>query len=126
MKQLLLLIFFVQLLTAAPAFQGKRTFTQPNGESITYRLKGDEYLHWMEDEEGTIMLLNKKNKRLESVLIENNRLKASGKMITKRHRSAAKDATPSITHKELFELQKKRRDERLSKMKKLPFSHYNQ
>jgi len=123
MKHLLIIAFFSQLLLAAPAFHGKRTFTQPNGETIIYRLQGDEYLHWMEDENGNIMVLNKKNKRLESALIENNRLKASGIMITKKNRSAAKQTTPSITHKELFELQKKRRYERLSKMKRVPFSH---
>jgi len=118
MKYLMTIILFTQLLLAAPAFQGKRTFTQPNGETITYRLQGDEYLHWLESDDGDIMLYSKKNKRIESATIESDSLKASGRAISHRKRSATAKNSKGITKDMLFELQQKRRVKHLSKMKK--------
>jgi len=123
MKYLMTIILFTQLLLAAPAFQGKRTFTQPNGETITYRLQGDEHLHWFESDDGEIMLYSKKNKRIESATIESDTLKASGRAISHRNRSATVKSSKRVTRDALFKLQQKRRDKHLSKMKRSPKPH---
>ncbi|MCJ7764899.1 MAG: hypothetical protein MUP09_03055 [Thiovulaceae bacterium] len=119
MRSLLLLILGIQLLLAAPAFHGKRTFTQPDGTQVTYRLQGDEHLNWMESESGNILLYSKKNRRLEFAEIRGNTLKASG--VPFSGAAAAKSASavkpPKISKEELRVLHKKRRDEHLSKMK---------
>ena len=123
MKHLLIIALFTQLLLAAPAFQGKRTFTQPNGETIIYRLQGDEHLHWFESESGEIMLYSKKNKRIESAIIKKNTLKASGQAVSHRNRSVAAQKSQHITKEAVLELQQKRRVKHLSKMKKAPKVH---
>ena len=119
MKILILVALFSQLLLAVPAFQGKRTFTQPNGETVTYRLQGDEHLHWFESESGEIMLYSKKNKRIESAIIEENTLKASGQAISSANRSAEQN-NQSISIEAVLELQQKRRVEHLTKMQRTP------
>ena len=121
MRHLILFALFAQLLLAAPAFHGKRTFTQPDGTVVEYRAQGDEHLNWMESKNGDILLYSKKNKRLEHAEIKDNTLKASGVPFSKvdvsnaRSASAVTWAKPS--KEELSALHKKRRDERLSKMK---------
>lgn len=118
MKILILIALFSQLLLAAPAFQGKRTFTQPNGDTVTYRLQGDEYLHWMERDDGEIMLYSKKNKRMESATIKNGQLKASGHAVSTLQRSMSKDANiPKVSREELLQLQQEKRIKRHSKHK---------
>lgn len=119
MKHLLYIALLSQLLIAAPAFQGKRTFTQPNGETITYRMHGDEYLHWFENENGDIMLYNKKNKRIESAVIKDGTLKASGHAFSHTNRSASQN-TPAISREMLLELQQKRREAHFSRMHRTP------
>ena len=84
MKYILILSFISSLLLAAPAFQGKRTFTQPDGTVVEYRAQGDEYLHWNETEKGDILLYSKKNKRLEFAEIKNSTLQASGVAFSKK------------------------------------------
>lgn len=113
MRPLIFLLLGVQLLLAAPAFQGKRTFTQPDGTVVEYRAQGDEYLHWNETEKGDILLYSKKNKRLEFAEIKNSTLQASGVAFSKK----ASSERTQISKEELSALHKKRRDERLSKMK---------
>ena len=121
MKYLLLFSVISSLLFAAPAFHGKRSFTQPDGTIIEYRAQGDEYLNWMVSENGDILLYSKKNKRLEHAEIKNNSLKVSGVPFTKVDASNARAASAVTwskpSKKELSTLHKKRRDERLSKMK---------
>ena len=94
MKYLILFALFVQLLLAAPAYQGKRVFTQPDGTKVTYRLRGDEHLNWMENESGDILLFSKKNKRLEFAEIKNNTLQASGVPFSKSGTAKSSSATP--------------------------------
>ncbi len=121
MRYLLILSFITPLLFAAPAFQGKRTFTQPDGVQVTYRLQGDEHLNWMESESGDILLYSKKNKRLEFAEIRDNTLEASGipfsEAGTVKSPSASAVKPPKISKEELRVLHEKRRDEHLSKMK---------
>jgi len=123
MQLLLLLLLGVQLLFAAPAFQGKRTFNQPDGTEVTYRLQGDEHLNWMESESGEILLFSKENRRLEFAEIRDGTLKASGVAYSP---SAAGDQRPKLTKEEVAELHKKRRDEQLSRMKSRHPLHQSQ
>jgi hypothetical protein len=121
MKYLLILSFITSLLTAAPAFQGKRTFTQPDGTEVTYRQQGDEHLNWAESESGDILLFSKKNKRFEFAEIRDNMLEASGipfsGAATAKSPSAAAVTPPKVSKEALRALYEKRRDEHLSKMK---------
>ncbi len=125
MKYILILSFISSLLFAAPAFHGKRTFTQPDGTIVEYRAQGDEHLHWNETDNGDILLYSKKNKRLEYAEIKDNTLKASGVAFSKNGEANASAILkrPQISKEELFTLHKKRRDERLSKMKSRHPSH---
>ena len=119
MRYLLILSFITSLLFAAPAFHGKRTFTQPDGTQVTYRLQGDEHLNWVESESGDILLYSKKNKRLEYAQIKNNTLEASGIPFSEADTAKPPSAVtpPKISKEELRVLHDKRRDEHLSKMK---------
>lgn len=119
MRYLILFTLSIQLLLAAPAFQGKRVYTQPDGTEVTYRLQGDEHLNWMESESGDILLYSKKNKRLEFAEIKNNALQPSGVPFSKNTASKAPSVAqrPQLSKKELAELHAKKRDEHLSKMK---------
>ena len=117
MKTLLIITFMTSLLFAAPAYNGKRTFVQPNGESITYRLQGDEYLHWMEQEDGEIMLYNKTNKRMESAIIKNGGLRPSGRAVSHLKRSKqASSQQKKVSKKDLetlYQLKRKKHSKRM-------------
>lgn len=121
MRYLILFTLTLQLIYAAPAFQGKRTFTQPDGSEVSYRLQGDEHLNWVESENGDILLFNKKENRLEYAEIREGTLKPSGVPYSKAGSAsmqAASNIMPSkITKEELSALHKERRDAHLSKMK---------
>lgn len=43
---------------AVPAYPKPVTFTQPNGETVTITLKGDEHIHWAVSEDGYTLLTN--------------------------------------------------------------------
>jgi len=129
MKFLLLFTLLTQLLLAAPAFNGKRTFIQPDGETIEYRLQGDEYLYWLETDNGSLMLYNKKSKQLESMIIENGTLKPSGKAIHETSKQSSQnmavkssqiDTNNMVTKAMLLELQQEKRLNRHLKIKKSP------
>ena len=121
MKYLLLFSFITSLLFAAPAFQGKRIFTQPDGTVVTYQLQGDEHLNWVTNQKGDILLFSKENKRLEFAEIKDGRLKTSGVPFTEadatNSRAASAVTWKKPTREELNTLHQERRDARLSKMK---------
>jgi len=118
MKILLITTFLTSLLFAAPAYHGKRTFVQPNGESVTYHLQGDEHLHWMEKEDGEIMLYSKKNKRMESAVIQDGELRPSGRAISHtKHSKQASSQQKKVTKKELETLYQLKREEHYKRMK---------
>lgn len=79
MKQTLLIVFLSALLSAAPAFERERTFSQPDGTTFKGKVKGDEYLNWVETENGDIVLFNAKSKRFEFADINGSALKSSGR-----------------------------------------------
>ncbi|MDA3946804.1 MAG: hypothetical protein PF439_09015 [Helicobacteraceae bacterium] len=127
MKYLIIFTLALQLLHAAPAFHGKRTYTQPDGSEVSYRLQGDEHLNWIESDDGEVLLFSKKAKRLEYAEIKDGTLKASGVPYSKTAAVSARapsSATPSkVSKEELSILYKKRRDEHLSKMKSRHTEH---
>lgn len=108
MKVTLVVLLCIQYLLAAPAYNKERSFIQPNGEVVVYSLNGDEHLHWFESKYENIMLYSKKNKRMESVIIEGNTLKASGIAISQNKKLSAK-SSQKVTRKEVLELQNMRR-----------------
>jgi M6 family metalloprotease-like protein len=59
-KSLFCIILFLASISinnyAVPAYPHLITKTQPNGEEITLRMKGNENLHWMESEDGYSLL----------------------------------------------------------------------
>ena len=120
MKFLLILTLLSTLLFAAPAFHGKRTFTQADGTIVEYRQNGDEYLHWQETDNGDILLFSKKSKQLEYAMIKNGSLKPSGIIFSKKKKSKKSSPHMKISNKELKELYLKKRQTKLSKMKKAP------
>lgn len=46
----------VCLASAAPAWPRKMTYTQPDGTEVIVYLRGDEYSHWHEAEDGAVLL----------------------------------------------------------------------
>lgn len=72
MKWLLIFFIFGSLLHAAPAFSGKQQFKQPDGTAFYGKQRGDEYLHWIETENGDILLYNKKSRQFEYAVINSN------------------------------------------------------
>jgi len=115
MKLLLTLTLLAQLLIAAPAFQGKRTFTQPDGTVITYQNRGDEYLHYSESDDGEILLYNAKTQQMEHVKIQDNALQPNGEAYTKNPSQKASARTKQSSNvdkkslKALHDLRKKQR-----------------
>ena len=127
MRLLIIFTLLSQIVFAAPAFQGKRAFTQPDGTVVTYQLQGDEHLNWVANQKGDILLFSKENKRLEFAEIKNGRLKPSGIPFTEadatNSRASSTVTWKKPTQKELSALHKERRDARLSKMKSRHPSH---
>jgi len=93
MKAIVLLVCTALLLTAAPAFERERTFTQPDGSTFKGRAQGDEFLHWIETESGDIVLYNPAAERFEYARITETDLQCSGVLYGADVRSASKRAT---------------------------------
>ena len=112
MKTLLLLVLLSTLAFSAPAFHGKRTFVQPDGTVVEYRNQGDEHLHWKENREGDILLLNHSGDALEYAKIQDGVLKPSGEVYSKhtRLRSATKSRqSPRVSREDLKRLYQQKR-----------------
>ncbi len=109
MKRLIALCLSVALsLDAAPAFSRERTFVQPDGSTFIGKVRGDEYLHWIETKDGDIVLYNKKTKRYESAQITADDLRPDGTM----YRPGVKKARQlyrNDRHQAIYELWKKKR-----------------
>ena len=52
---LILILAAVWTLSAAPAYKGRIIRTQPDGSTIVTYLHGDEFGHWVTDEDGTVL-----------------------------------------------------------------------
>ena len=98
MKYLLIITLLSALAFGAPAYQAKRTFTQPDGSKVEYRNQGDEYLHWKEDKEGNILLLNEDSEALEFAEIREGDLVPSGEVYTKNNQLRAASKSSKSHH----------------------------
>ncbi len=120
-KTFLLLFVLQTLIFAAPAFPGKRQFTQADGTTFTAQGHGDEYLNWIEAEDGSILRYNTHTKNYEYADIKDGALGASGIVYSKTKRENRPEKTqiiPSIKKEVLLKLWQERRTERHSKSKK--------
>ena len=120
MRLFLTLILLNIITFAAPAYSGTRQYTQPDGTVVHYTMQGDEHLHWLESEDGEILLYNEKAHCLEYATIKDGNLKTSGQLYTKRahlNRAAAKNQTKikKVTHKELQALYQHKRSTTLAR-----------
>ena len=114
MKALLLLLLIVPVLWSAPAYTQKRMFKQPDGTTVPIRSQGDEYLNWIETDDGEILLLNKRKKQLEYAIIKDKKLKLSGEAFkSSKARKLAPRLHPKITKEELRQLWKEKRKEEM-------------
>lgn len=76
----LLLMFMLSLsLMATSTLTKKRTFTQNDGTTFSGHLQGDAYLHWIEADDGSILLYNKKTKTFEYAEIKDGNLVSTQK-----------------------------------------------
>ena len=72
-----LILFLTQLLFAVPAIPTPITYTQPNGDTLTIMLKGDERVNWSETMDGYTLLHNKAGFLTYAVLDESGNLQPS-------------------------------------------------
>jgi len=77
-----LILFFTQLLFAVPAIPTPITFTQPNGNTLTIMIKGDERVNWSETLDGYTLLHNKAGFLTYAVLDEGGNLQPSDYIAT--------------------------------------------
>lgn len=71
---------------AIPADPRLRTHVQPDGQTLNYRVVGDEYGHISVTEDGYPIVLNKKKDCYEYAVVKNNRVAASGITATEASR----------------------------------------
>ncbi|MCL2291329.1 MAG: M6 family metalloprotease domain-containing protein [Bacteroidetes bacterium] len=87
MKKIVVLLFASFLIItdavfAAPAIPTPVTFTQPNGDTLTVRIKGDERINWYESLDGYTLLFNQAGYLSYSQLDEDGNLQPSGFIAT--------------------------------------------
>jgi hypothetical protein len=84
MKQFMAMtLLFSVLLQGAPAFKHERTFMQPDGSTFQGHIKGDEYLHWIETEDGRAVVFNPDTGRYETAVVTKEGLTPSGNVYKK-------------------------------------------
>ncbi len=74
----ILFILLTSSLFATSTLTKVRTFTQSDGSSFTGRLQGDAFLHWIEADDGSVLLFNKKTGNFEYAKIKDNDIVLSG------------------------------------------------
>ncbi|MCL2289439.1 MAG: M6 family metalloprotease domain-containing protein [Bacteroidetes bacterium] len=74
---LALFIFITPILYAVPATPHPVTLTQPNGDTLTVRIKGDERINWYESMDGYTLLFNQAGYLSYAQLDENGNLQPS-------------------------------------------------
>jgi len=72
-----LVMGFPKAADASPAYQGLKTYVQPDQTKIEYRLMGDEHFNWRETPEGDIILLDKNSKYYFYGQFKNNKITKS-------------------------------------------------
>jgi M6 family metalloprotease-like protein/uncharacterized repeat protein (TIGR02543 family) len=71
------LLFMAPVLNAVPAKPYPSPFTQPNGETLTIMIKGDERIHWSETLDGYTLLYNQEKYLTYAQLDEDENLQPS-------------------------------------------------
>lgn len=92
---------------AAPALSKKVLLTQPDGSSFTATQRGDEYLNWIETEDGSILILNDKEGDFEYAIIDGFELK--GNNVT-YHKTDSKARDGGVTKEQIYQLWQMRRN----------------
>ncbi len=120
MRLFLTLVLLNIITFAAPAYSGTRQYTQPDGTVVHYTMQGDEHLHWLESEDGEVLLHNEKAHCLEYATIKDGNLKTSGQLYTKKthlYRAAAQDQIniKKVTNKEIEALYQHKRSTTLTR-----------
>lgn len=108
MKILLLILLFFNYLFSAPALNITREFKQSDGTTFNARAFGDQYLNWIETQNGDILKYNAKNQDFEYAYIEDESLKPSGYRYTKNLKRLKK-VKSRIDKEELYKLWNRRR-----------------
>ncbi|MEA1920384.1 MAG: hypothetical protein U9N52_11120 [Campylobacterota bacterium] len=76
--KLLLLLWLATALFATSTLTSTRTFSNSDGSTFQGRLQGDAFLHWIETEDGVVLLFNKKSGNFEYAEIIEDDLVLSG------------------------------------------------
>ena len=101
----LLIVLLTLTLQATSTLTTLRTFTQSDGTSFQGRLQGDAFLYWIEAEDGSILLFNKKTGNFEYAIIKDNDLALSGNIYTgTKLRSSHTDTLSRDNLKELWKI----------------------
>lgn len=70
MKLLLTIMILTTALFATPAFKGKLSIKQADGETFQAKIKGDEWFNWIEDDNGNVIKYNNNSKNYEYATLE--------------------------------------------------------
>lgn len=76
---LLCSVLTTSTLFSAPSLKREHTFTQPDGTTFQGQLKGDEYLHWIESDQGDLLIYNRGKKQFEKATVGSDALLGSGR-----------------------------------------------
>jgi hypothetical protein len=107
MKILLTILLLISALYSAPAFNKLREFKNADGTTFLARGGGDEYLHWIESEDGEILKYNTTSQNFEYAKVVGDALKASGEKYSQSSESVNFKSirrTPRVTKKELQDI----------------------
>lgn len=80
------ILSFTSALFAAPAREVKTDFLQNDATHFSATQRGDEYLHWLEDDKGVVIIYNPNTKNYDFAMIEGDALKTSGQVYNKKSR----------------------------------------
>jgi len=104
MKIVFIILIFFTTLYCAPAYSKYREFYNSDGSSFLAKASGNEYLHWLETEDGAILKYNPKTKNFEYATIQNNSLVCSGKVYKKDGSIKKAPTFKRLNKDELFNL----------------------
>jgi hypothetical protein len=111
---LIVLISFTGVLFAAPADTTWMTKTQSNGQTITYSLRGDEFLHWAISQDGHTLLYDALGDLVYATLDNEGNLIPSSTIASDNNNKKASFGTNLFFSKKQIELSqnmRKKRDE---------------
>jgi len=96
-------MFSIRVLFAVPAYPNPITFTQPNGDTLTVRIMGDERIHWHQSMDGYTLLFNNAGYLTYAQLDEEGNLQPSAYIATNiENRDAVIHSFLNTIEKNLF------------------------